>query len=163
MLFKFLKKNKKKKEPTQKDIEKSYGPIGSATAPPPEILEARRKPQYVVDPKEVKDKDDVRVRLWAAEIMKKHDSKLTDKWKENAIIATGDVEAEDVDILNIYPFKDLHWIIFRRDGKIAYNKQGDFDRFSKQPRQKLFHLMLICRAPIAGNHIVLCDIAFAKI
>ena len=163
MLFK-RKIQPESQELTQKEIEKPYGPIGSTNAPPPQVIAARQQPQFVVDPREVTVKDDVRVRLWAAGIMGKHESKMSDKCKENAIIASGDVEPEEVDIRNIYPFKDMHWIIYRKDGTIAYNKKtGDFVRNSKMPKQILFHLLLICKAPRAGNLIKLCDVAFAKI
>lgn len=132
-----------KKEPTQKEIEKAYGPIGSSTAPPPEVINARRKRQYIVDPKDVAQKDDLRVRNWFAKIMSKNEHKLSPKCKDLQIIATGDVEPEDIDIRNIYPFKDLHWIIY---------KQGAY-----------FHISLVCKAPKANNLIFLCRSSFAKV
>ena len=162
MLFK-RKSIKSNSQPTKQEIEKTYGPIGGPNAPSSAVIEARRKPHFIVNPKDVAPEDDIKVRLWAAKIMNKYESKLSEKYKENEIINSGDVEPEDIDIRNIYPFKDLHWIIFRKDGIIAYDKLGNFSRNSKKPKQVLFHLLLICKAPKSGNMIKLCDVAFAKI
>jgi len=144
-----------KKEPTQEEITKSYGPIGSPTAPPPEVLEARRKTQYVIDPKEVTTREALRVRSWAHAKMQKYDDKLTDQWKQNDIVVSGDVEPEDLDIRSIYSFKDMHWIIYRRDGAL----------FKEGPKQMLFHIVLTAKSldPKAKNQIILCKISFAKI
>lgn len=85
--------------------------------PDPEEIERRRKldpTKYIIDPNEVAPKDDMRARKWAAEMMKKHESKLDLKVKENTVIASGVVEPESIDVRNIYPFKDLQWYIYRR-------------------------------------------------
>lgn len=84
--------------------------------PPDHILEERRKPRYIIDPKDVSQKDDLRVRAWAAEVIKKHEHKLSaPKFKNRQIVVSGYVEPESIDIANIYPFNNLHWIIFRND------------------------------------------------
>ena len=81
----------------------------------PEESEKRSKEvPYIIDPKEVAIKDKTRVQQWCREMMKKHESKLDlNKWKPKDIVASGDVEPEDIDIRNVYPFPNLHWIIYR--------------------------------------------------
>ncbi len=166
MLFK-RKEPKKPEELTREEVEKAYGGVLEGKGPPPAVIEARQKPQFVIDPKEVASKDDSRVRLWAAAIMKKHDSKLSDKCKEMYPIATGDIEPEDIDVINFFyptPFKDLHWILYRKDGAIEYNKKtGEFVRNSKMPKQLMFHLKIICKAHGAQNFITLFETGYSKI
>jgi len=85
--------------------------------PNPEELAKRRAldpTKFTVDPYQISKKEDLRARNWAHEMMKKHESKLDLKVKENAIIASGEVEPEAIDVRSIYPFKDLHWYIYRR-------------------------------------------------
>ena len=146
--------DQEKHEPTVEEITKNYGPIGGPNAPPPEVLEARRKPVRIIDPTEVTTKEDLQVRLWAHAKMQKYEEKLTTEWKPNDIIASGDVEPEDLDIRSIYNFKDMHWIIYRRDG--ALFKGGSF--------QTLFHIILTAKSmdPKANNQVILCKISFAK-
>ncbi len=84
--------------------------------PPPEEIERRRKldpTKYILDPYDVTPKDELRVKQWAAEVMKKNESKLSYEFKDREIITTGEVEPEAIDVRNIYPFPDLHWIIYR--------------------------------------------------
>lgn len=83
--------------------------------PPPssEEIEKRRKPKYIIDPKDMTSKDQTRARAWAAEVMKRHESKLTMKVKDRNIIVSGVVEPEAIDVRNIYPFSNLHWVIYR--------------------------------------------------
>ncbi len=166
MLFK-RKEPKKPEELTEEEIEKAYGGTAEGKGPPPEVIEARQKPQFVIDPKTVAPTDDSRVRLWAAAIMKKHDSKLSDKCKELEVIATGDIEPEDIDIINFfypYPFKDMHWILYRKDGAINYNKKtGEFVRNNKLPKQLMFHLKVICKAIGAQNLITLFETGYTKV
>ena len=140
------KKPTQKSQPelTKEEVEKSYGPIGSSTAPPPKVIAERQKPKFVVEPKEVAPSDDIRVRKWAKEIMGKHESKFDKKWRDYRIIASGDVEPEDIDIKNIYPFYDMHWIIYKSN--------------------KLYHIILMGDAPVLGSKgIVLCKVSFAYI
>ncbi len=142
-----------KKELTEEEIWKNYGPISSGEGPPQDVLDARRKPRPVVE--HITDKDEIRVRAWAHAKMKEHESKLTDKWSQNAIVASGDIEAEDVDIRGVYDFEDMHWIIYRQDG--ALTKGG--------PTQMLFHIILTAQSqsPGAKNQIILCKSSFATI
>ena len=130
-------------EPAQADIEKSYGPIGSMKAPPPEVIAARQKPQFIIDPKEVAPTDEIRVRRWAAEVVGKHESKFDKDWKDHQIIASGTLEPEDIDIKNIYPFLDLHWVIYKKN--------------------KLYNILLLGGSPVkgGGKEVVLCKVAFA--
>jgi hypothetical protein len=82
--------------------------------PDEETLAQRRKPKFVVDPKDVAAKDDIRVRQWALEIMQKHTSRLKDDVPDKQIVFEKEVEPEDIDIRNIYPFEDLGYMIFRK-------------------------------------------------
>lgn len=87
--------------------------------PNQDILRQRRIPddKWIINPKDVSAKDDIRVRKWGLEVMKKHESKLIwSKYKNKQIVYKGDITAEDIDIKNLYPFKDLNWIIFK-DGQ----------------------------------------------
>lgn len=71
------------------------------------------EPKYIIDPKDVSPKDDLRCRRWAAEMMKKNEHKLDTKYKDRQIITRGEIDPEDIDVKNIYPFPELHWIIYR--------------------------------------------------
>ena len=143
-----------KKEINKEELTKNYGPIGGPNAPPPAVLEERRKPQHVIDPAEVTTREDLRARAWAHAKMQKYEDKLTDQWKRNDIVASGDVEPEDIDIRSIYNFKDMHWIIYRRDGAL----------FKGGTKQMLFHIILTAKSldPKAKNQIILCKVSFAK-
>ncbi len=81
--------------------------------PEPEDLKARREGKYIVDPKDVLPKDDLRARAWAHGVISKHENKLHKKWKHGQVVTSGVVKPEDIDIRNIYPFSDLNWIIYR--------------------------------------------------
>lgn len=86
--------------------------------PPPsnEVINKRREPRYIIDPKEVTQKEHVRAKQWAAEIMKKHESKLNpNKFKNREIVTSGYIEAEHIDVGGVYKFSDIHWIIYRDD------------------------------------------------
>lgn len=79
-------------------------------------LEERRKPKFVVRPEDVAPKDDVRVRQWGLSIMKKHLSRLDDKHPDGTIVFEKEVEPEEIDIMNIYPFAkigDMRYFIMR--------------------------------------------------
>ena len=82
--------------------------------PDEETLKKRREPKFVVDPKDVAAKDDIRVRQWALAIMQKHTSRLKDDVIDKHIVFEKEVEPEDIDIRNIYPFEDLGYMIFRK-------------------------------------------------
>lgn len=71
------------------------------------------QPKYIIDPKDVTVKDELRVRAWAAEVMRRHEYLLNDRIKDRHIIASDDIKPEDIDVRNIYPFPNLHWIIYR--------------------------------------------------
>lgn len=84
--------------------------------PDPEELKRRRQPKYIVDQKDITQKDNMRAKSWAAEIMSRNESKLNQhRFKNRQIVTSGDVKPESVDIMNIYPFPNLHWIIYRND------------------------------------------------
>jgi len=136
---------------------RKLGAIGQPDGPTPEEIEERRKPQFFIDPKEVSANDDARVRKWSHSKMIVHESKFTRDRKENQIIASGDVEPEDLDIRSIYNFDDMHWIIFRRDGIL----------YRGGPKEMLFHIVLIARIPRerggSPNHSILFQTSFASI
>jgi len=142
--------------PHEKEMRK-LGPIGSPTGPTEDEMEERRKSQFIIDPSTVEAKEDLRVRLWCYNKMQQHESKLTPHCTPNEILASGDIEPEDVDIKSIYNFEDMHWFIFRRDGSL----------FRRGPKQMLFHITIIAVIPKArggaGNHIILCKSSFAKL
>ena len=77
----------------------------------------KTEPKFVVDVAKVTTKDTTRVLQWTREIMKKYESKLNYEYKEGEIIASGEIEPENLDIRSVYPFKDLNWIIYRRGTK----------------------------------------------
>ena len=90
--------------------------------PDPEELAKRRKldpTKYIIDPYDVKPKEESRVRQWCAEVMTRHESKLSHKFRDREIIASGEVEPEAIDVRSVYPFKDLRWIIYR--AKMNFN------------------------------------------
>lgn len=81
--------------------------------PPQEVLKERRKPKFIVEG--VTPPEHSRAFQWATEIIGKHERFCTLKVKDRTIVAKGDVQPEDIDIRSIYPFPDLHWIIYRND------------------------------------------------
>lgn len=111
----------------------------SKVDPPPDekTIQERRRPKFVIDPKDVSKTDGERVRDWMLETIKKYESKLDlKKWKHLDIVAANQVEAEAIDVRNIYPFADLHWVIFR---------EGN-----------CFSIMLV------GNRVMLCKSSYLK-
>jgi hypothetical protein len=77
-------------------------------------LEKRRKRKYIIDPKDVEQSENHRVKKWAREIMSKNEHKLNMKnFKNREIVTSGEVNPESIDMRLIYPFIDLNWIIFR--------------------------------------------------
>ena len=105
--------------------------------PDDETLEKRRRPQFIINPKDVTQSDNERVRQWMGETIRKHESKLDlKKWKIDQIVTAASVEPEAIDVRGIYPFSDLHWIIFREG--------------------KGFSIMLV------GRNIMLCKSHFKK-
>ena len=87
--------------------------------PPAEIMDKRRKEiaaskeRWIINPTEVKNSDEQRCREWAQEIMKKNESNLSFDTPNNKLIASGELEPEEIDMRLIYPFPDLNWIISR--------------------------------------------------
>lgn len=85
--------------------------------PPPEILEERRKRKFSIDPKSIEKEAQDRMNAWARALMKKHESKLSfAKYQHGDFVASGTVEAEQIDIPVFYNKKkwpDLHWVIHR--------------------------------------------------
>lgn len=110
--------------------------------PDEETLAKRRERKYVIHPKDVKAKDDTRVRQWALEIMKKHTSRLNDQVLDRHIVFEKEVEPEEIDIRNIYPFEDLYYMIFRR---------------------KPYWCFRLCYRTASGSHAILADIFYANI
>ena len=81
--------------------------------PDPEELKKRREKKYLVNPKDVTKKDEMRIRAWAGEIMRENEHRLDKKVADKKIVWSGEVKPEAIDIKNIYPFPDLNWIIYR--------------------------------------------------
>jgi len=79
----------------------------------PEELAERRKPKYIIDPKDVLPKEEARVRAWGADLMKKHEYLLNAQVSDRHIVAKDGIKPEDIDMRLIYPFPDLNWLIYR--------------------------------------------------
>ena len=73
------------------------------------------KPEnYNLDPYALSKKDFTRIRQWSRVLMERNEYKFNfHQWKDRDIITAGTVEPESIDVHNIYPFPDLHWIIYR--------------------------------------------------
>lgn len=71
------------------------------------------KEKYIIDPYDVQKKDYQRIAQWCLKKIKKYEGKLGYHWNDRAIIASGAIEPEEVDVRNVYPFKDLAWFIYR--------------------------------------------------
>lgn len=85
--------------------------------PGPEVLSERRKPKFIMDVNTITSKEYFRVKKWGHDLVLLNEHKFNDKWKHLEIVSSGTVKAEDIDIRQIYPFKDLHWIIYRHKTK----------------------------------------------
>jgi len=112
--------------------------------PPPnaEVLQKRREPKYVVDPKDVAAKDEMRVREWGLSIMQKYESKLNSKVPNKTIVYEKEVEPEEIDIKNVYPFKNLRWFIMKLGNQWA--------------------LRLLYKTP-SGKHSILAELRYVTI
>ncbi len=121
--------------------------------PSDDELKKRRKltsEKFFVDPNSVSAKDIQRVRNWAAETIKKHESKMNAyHFKNRQIVTSGEVGPEAVDIGSIYPFADLRWMIFRDDRRI------------KRAWQVMWSIMLTTTKN--GHERILFTSTFAKI
>lgn len=75
-----------------------------------------KSPRYIINPNEVAQTDKQRAGNWARELIKKHESKLdANKFQNMKVVTSGEVEPEAIDVRNVYPFPNLHWIIYRND------------------------------------------------
>lgn len=112
--------------------------------PNPEELKKRRRPKYIIDPDDVTAKDETRVRKWAKTIMlqMEKESRLDDTLPDKRIIYYKEVEAEDIDIKNIYPFEDLWYMVFKKDA--------------------FWKLRLMHKRP-AGNYAILAEMTYANL
>ncbi len=84
--------------------------------PDPEELKRRRQldpSKFHISPTDVSEKDLSRCQKWAADIMSLNEYKLNNQWKDKDIVTSDVVKPEDIDVMNIYPFPDLHWFIYR--------------------------------------------------
>lgn len=107
-------------------------------------LQKRRAPKYIIDPKDVAPKDDLRVRQWGLGIMKKHESKLNSHCRNREIVCRKEIEPEEIDIKNFYrPLNGLHWMIFRDE--------------------KFWVLRLCGRRPESTNDVILAQLTYANI
>lgn len=114
--------------------------------PDEETLKKRREPKFVVDPKDVAATDDIRVRKWALDIMKTHSSRLDDKVPNLQIVFSKEVEPEEIDIRNIYPFDDLYYIIFKKEAVTG-----------------TFWCLRLAYRTLSGSHAILAELTYANI
>ncbi len=110
--------------------------------PDEETLAKRREPKFVVSPKDVQANDDVRVREWALKIMQQHTSRLDDKVPDKTIVYDKEIEPEEIDIRNIYPFEDMYYMIFRR---------------------KPYWCLRLCYRTKSGSHAILAEMSYANV
>jgi len=110
--------------------------------PDEETLKKRREPKFVVDPRDVQAKDDVRVREWALGIMQKHTSRLKDDVPNHQIVFEKEIEPEEIDIRNIYPFEDMFYMIFRK---------------------KPYWCLRLCYRTTSGSHAILAEMTYANV
>ncbi len=110
--------------------------------PDEETLKKRREPKFVVNPKDVVAEDDIRVRQWALGVMQKHTSRLKDDVPDKTIVWDKEVEPEDIDIRNIYPFQDLGYMIFRK---------------------KPYWCLRLLYKTTSGNHAILAELTYANV
>ncbi len=106
-------------------------------------LEERRKPKYIIDPEHVKPKDDTRIRQWGLAIMKKHESRFKNKTPHGKIVYEKELEPEEIDIRNIYPFSNLYYFIM---------KEHDY-----------WVLRLCCVKPTDNKSIILAQLTYTQI
>jgi hypothetical protein len=78
-------------------------------------LERLKAKRTFVDLAQVSPKDDARARAWAAETIRRYESKLTMNVPDGTILWHGHLRPEDVDIQVIYNLSNLYWIIFYRN------------------------------------------------
>lgn len=110
--------------------------------PDEETLKKRREPKFVINPKDVAVKDDIRIRQWGLEIMQKHTSRLNDELPDRTIVFEKEVEPEDIDIRNIHPFEDLGYMIFRK---------------------KPFWCLRLLYKTHSGSHAILAELTYANV
>lgn len=82
--------------------------------PDEKTLAERRKRKYVVNPQDVAKKDEMRVREWGLAIMQKNTSRLKDDIPNLQIVFEKEIEPEEIDIRNIYPFQDMYYMIYKK-------------------------------------------------
>ncbi len=109
--------------------------------PDQETLDKRRETKWVIDPDDVAPSDEMRVRQWGWSIMKKYESKLDDKIPDKTIVYQKEIEPEEIDILNIYPFDGLHWFIMKV-GK--------------------FWVLRLCYTKTTGGGVILAQMTYAQ-
>lgn len=88
-----------------------------AQIPNEKDLEAKRSPKFILDLNDIKQQETARLRAWGISIMQKHEHKLNNKWKHTQIVTSGTINAEDIDVRQIYPHQDLHWLIYKHHTK----------------------------------------------
>lgn len=87
----------------------------------PKQIEEYRQEKYhndrrwILNPAEVKIIDEQRMKTWAREVMARNEYKFGDHWKNKQVVASGEIEPEELDVPAIYKFDDLYWFIFKND------------------------------------------------
>lgn len=70
--------------------------------------------RWIIDPSDVRETDAERVKKWCLGIMSKHEHRFTSDVPNRRIVYKGEVEPEDIDIRNVYPFPNLNWFIHKQ-------------------------------------------------
>lgn len=83
--------------------------------PPPEELEKRRKVKFIIDPTTVKKQEEQRLRQWALRVMQNNEHRLDKKTPNMHVVWSDVVSPEDIDIQQMYPHKELNWVIYREN------------------------------------------------
>lgn len=68
-----------------------------------------------IDPNKISQKEMVRIDDWAIKIMSKHEHLFSDKIPIGKIFVQEALKPEDVDISQVYDFRNLHYQIYRKN------------------------------------------------
>lgn len=68
---------------------------------------------WILHPGQIGEGGEMRIKQWAAEIMRKNEHRFTPKWQDRQIVYKGDVDPEAIDVRGIYPYPNLHWVIWK--------------------------------------------------
>jgi len=83
---------------------------------PPHIRNNPTQKRWIINPRDVQQKEELRVRKWAHSVMKKHEHRFKPDVPERKVIAWDMVKPEDIDIKVLYPWPSLNWVIYKEKG-----------------------------------------------